>query len=50
VGIVGQGPQQSDVELITLGTDETRVELDFEQENTRYRVVRQRNRSGGRAA
>jgi exonuclease SbcC len=40
----GKARSKSDVELITLGTDETRVELDFEQENTRYRVVRQRNR------
>jgi hypothetical protein len=40
----GRARARSDQELISLGTDDMSVELDFEQENERYRVTRQRDR------
>ncbi|MBN1964594.1 MAG: SMC family ATPase [Anaerolineae bacterium] len=40
----GRARGRNDIDLITLGADEMRVELDFEQEGGRYRVVRERSR------
>ena len=40
----GRARARRDEDLITLGADEMRVELDFEHEGDLYRVVRQRDR------
>ena len=45
-GALGQGAGRRDEDLIHLGQNEMSVQLDFEQEGLRYRVVRKRARAG----
>ncbi|MDE2749631.1 MAG: SMC family ATPase [Chloroflexota bacterium] len=47
----GRARAKRDEELIHLGQNEMQVEIDFEQEGLRYRVIRRRSRAGrGRGA